>query len=105
MQGISIVKTMNGIKLHVTKERIREVVKIAIKGGQLRGYFASFIIVCFILFIVAVVLAMQVQPPQVSVGNFTESFHLYSIFAIGVLSENIELYACPKKRLSNEIRL
>jgi ABC-type multidrug transport system fused ATPase/permease subunit len=56
MQGISVVKAFANEWYEIARYngKIKEVVKIAIKGGKYRGYFASFIIFC-LLAIVAVV--------------------------------------------------
>lgn len=102
MQGISIVKAFANewyeIERYTTK--IREVVKVAIKGGQLRGYFASFIIVCLFGTIVAVVwYGVQLSiAGEITVGELF-TFILYSSY-VGASSGGIaELYAQMQKAI------
>jgi len=102
MQGISIVKAFANewyeIDRYTTK--IREVVKVAIKGGQLRGYFASFIIVCLFGTIVAVVwYGVQLSiAGEITVGELF-TFILYSSY-VGASSGGIaELYAQMQKAI------
>lgn len=102
MQGISIVKAFANEWYEIAryKERITEVVKIAIKGGQLRGYFASFIIVCLFGTIVAVVwYGVQLSiGGEISVGQLF-TFILYSSY-VGASSGGIaELYAQMQKAI------
>lgn len=102
MQGISIVKAFANEWYEIAryKERISEVVKIAIKGGQLRGYFASFIIVCLFGTIVAVVwYGVQLSiGGEISVGELF-TFILYSSY-VGASSGGIaELYAQMQKAI------
>ncbi|WP_300976885.1 ABC transporter transmembrane domain-containing protein [Flavobacterium sp.] len=102
MQGISIVKAFANewyeIERYTTK--IKEVVKVAIKGGQLRGYFASFIIVCLFGTIVAVVwYGVQLSiAGEITVGELF-TFILYSSY-VGASSGGIaELYAQMQKAI------
>ncbi|MGL2994878.1 ABC transporter ATP-binding protein [Flavobacterium sp. TSSA_36] len=102
MQGISIVKAFANewyeIERYTTK--IREVVKVAIKGGQLRGYFASFIIVCLFGTIVGVVwYGVQLSiAGEITVGELF-TFILYSSY-VGASSGGIaELYAQMQKAI------
>ena len=102
MQGISIVKAFANewyeIERYATK--IKEVVKVAIKGGQLRGYFASFIIVCLFGTIVAVVwYGVQLSiAGEITVGELF-TFILYSSY-VGASSGGIaELYAQMQKAI------
>jgi ABC-type multidrug transport system fused ATPase/permease subunit len=102
MQGISIVKAFANEWYEIAryKDRITEVVKIAIKGGQLRGYFASFIIVCLFGTIVAVVwYGVQLSiGGEISVGELF-TFILYSSY-VGASSGGIaELYAQMQKAI------
>ncbi|MFZ0595454.1 MAG: ABC transporter transmembrane domain-containing protein, partial [Flavobacterium sp.] len=83
MQGISIVKAFANEWYEVAryKGKISEVVKLAIKGGKYRGYFASFIIFCLFGAIVAVVwygVRLSIAG-EMSVGQLI-SFVLYSTF-------------------------
>lgn len=102
MQGISIVKAFANewyeIQRYATK--IQEVVKVAIKGGQLRGYFASFIIICLFGTIVAVVwYGVQLSiDGEITVGELF-TFILYSSY-VGASSGGIaELYAQMQKAI------
>ncbi|TRX42967.1 ABC transporter ATP-binding protein [Flavobacterium restrictum] len=102
MQGISIVKAFANewYEIERYKDKIKEVVKIAIKGGQFRGYFASFIIVCLFGTIVAVVwYGVQLSiAGEITVGQLF-TFILYSSY-VGASSGGIaELYAQMQKAI------
>jgi len=102
MQGISIVKAFANEWYEISryKEKIKEVVKVAIKGGQLRGYFASFIIICLFGTIVAVVwYGVQLSiAGEITVGQLF-TFILYSSY-VGASSGGIaELYAQVQKAI------
>lgn len=102
MQGISIVKAFANEWYEIERytSKIREVVKVAIKGGQLRGYFASFIIVCLFGTIVAVVwYGVQLSiAGEITVGELF-TFILYSSY-VGASSGGIaELYAQMQKAI------
>lgn len=102
MQGISIVKAFANEWYEIAryKTKIKEVVKIAIKGGQLRGYFASFIIICLFGTIVAVVwYGVQLSiAGEITVGELF-TFILYSSY-VGASSGGIaELYAQVQKAI------
>jgi ABC-type multidrug transport system fused ATPase/permease subunit len=102
MQGISIVKAFANEWYEITryKEKIREVVKMGIKGGQFRGFFASFIIVCLFGTIVGVVwYGVQLSiAGEITVGQLF-TFILYSSY-VGASSGGIaELYAQMQKAI------
>jgi ABC-type multidrug transport system fused ATPase/permease subunit len=102
MQGISIVKAFANEWYEITRyrERIKEVVKIGIKGGQFRGYFASFIIICLFGTIVGVVwYGVQLSiAGEITVGELF-TFILYSSY-VGASSGGIaELYAQMQKAI------
>jgi ABC-type multidrug transport system fused ATPase/permease subunit len=102
MQGISIVKAFANewYEIERYKNKIKEVVRIAIKGGQLRGYFASFIIICLFGTIVAVVwYGVQLSiAGEITVGELF-TFILYSSY-VGASSGGIaELYAQMQKAI------
>jgi ABC-type multidrug transport system fused ATPase/permease subunit len=102
MQGISIVKAFANEWYEIERytSKIREVVKVAIKGGQLRGYFASFIIVCLFGTIVGVVwYGVQLSiAGEITVGELF-TFILYSSY-VGASSGGIaELYAQMQKAI------
>lgn len=100
MQGISIVKAFANEWYEITryKRKINDVVKLAIKGGQYRGYFASFIIFCLFGAIVAVVwfgVRLSISG-EMSVGQLV-SFVLYSTFVGASFGGIAELYAQIQK--------
>ena len=102
MQGISIVKAFANEWYEIAryKGKIKEVVKIAIKGGKYRGYFASFIIFCFFGAIVAVVwygVRLSISG-EMSVGQLI-SFVLYSTFVGASFGGIAELYAQIQKAI------
>ncbi|MEN9909535.1 MAG: hypothetical protein RLZZ540_2684 [Bacteroidota bacterium] len=102
MQGISIVKAFANEWYEIARYqgKIKEVVKVAIKGGQLRGYFASFIIICLFGTIVAVVwYGVQLSiGGEITVGQLF-TFILYSSY-VGASSGGIaELYAQVQKAI------
>jgi ABC-type multidrug transport system fused ATPase/permease subunit len=102
MQGISIVKAFANewYEIERYKQRISEVVKIGIKGGQFRGYFASFIIVCLFGTIVGVVwygVTLAIAG-EITVGQLF-TFILYSSY-VGASSGGIaELYSQMQKAI------
>ena len=102
MQGISIVKAFANEWYEVAryKGKINEVVKLAIKGGKYRGYFASFIIFCLFGAIVAVVwygVRLSIAG-EMSVGQLI-SFVLYSTFVGASFGGIAELYAQIQKAI------
>ena len=100
MQGISIVKAFANEWYEISRyqDKIKEVVKVAIKGGLFRGYFASFIIICLFGTIVAVVwygVVLSIAG-EITVGELF-TFILYSSY-VGASSGGIaELYAQMQK--------
>jgi ABC-type multidrug transport system fused ATPase/permease subunit len=102
MQGISIVKAFANEWYEISryKNKINEVVKMGIKGGLFRGYFASFIIICLFGTIVAVVwYGVQLSiAGEITVGELF-TFILYSSY-VGASSGGIaELYAQMQKAI------
>ena len=102
MQGISIVKAFANEWYEIAryKGKIQEVVKLAIKGGKYRGYFASFIIFCLFGAIVAVVwfgVRLSISG-EMSVGQLI-SFVLYSTFVGASFGGIAELYAQIQKAI------
>ena len=100
MQGISIVKAFANDWYEIARYngKIKEIVKIAIKGGKYRGYFASFIIFCLFGAIVAVVwfgVRLSISG-EMSVGQLI-SFVLYSTFVGASFGGIAELYAQIQK--------
>lgn len=102
MQGISIVKAFANEWYEIAryKGKINDVVKLAIKGGKYRGYFASFIIFCLFGAIVAVVwfgVRLSIAG-EMSVGQLI-SFVLYSTFVGASFGGIAELYAQIQKAI------
>ena len=100
LQAISVVKAFANEWYEIIryKKKIENVVKVAIKGGNYRGYFASFIIFCLFGTIVVVVwygVKLSITG-EMSVGNLI-SFVLYSTY-VGASSGGIaELYTQIQK--------
>lgn len=100
LQAITVVKAFANEWYEIAryKNKINDVVKIAIKGGNYRGYFASFIIFCLFGTIVAVVwygVTLSIAG-EMSVGDLI-SFVLYSTY-VGASSGGIaELYTQIQK--------
>ncbi len=102
MQGISIVKAFANEWYEIARYdgKIKEVAKLAIKGGKYRGYFASFIIFCLFGAIVAVVwfgVRLSISG-EMSVGQLI-SFVLYSTFVGASFGGIAELYAQIQKAI------
>lgn len=100
LQGISNVKAFANEWYEIARYRtkISEIVSIAIKGGQYRGYFASFIIFCLFGAIVAVVwfgVTLSING-EMSVGQLI-TFVLYSTFVGASFGGIAELYAQIQK--------
>jgi ABC-type multidrug transport system fused ATPase/permease subunit len=102
LQGISNVKAFANEWYEIARytAKINDIVKIAIKGGQYRGYFASFIIFCLFGSIVAVVwygVTLSIHG-EISVGQLI-SFVLYSTFVGASFGGIAELYAQIQKAI------
>lgn len=100
LQGISNVKAFANEWYEIARYdgKIKEIVKIAIKGGLYRGYFASFIIFCLFGAIVAVVwfgVTLSING-EMSVGQLI-TFVLYSTFVGASFGGIAELYAQIQK--------
>lgn len=100
LQGISIVKAFANewYEIQRYRNKITNIVDLAIKGGQYRGYFASFIIFCLFGSIVAVVwygVRLSIAG-EMSVGQLI-SFVLYSTFVGASFGGIAELYAQIQK--------
>ncbi len=103
LQGISNVKAFANEWYEMARYtvKIREIVKVAIKGGQYRGYFASFIIFCLFGSIVAVVwfgVTLIISGEMQDIGQLI-SFVLYSIFVGASFGGVAELYAQIQKAI------
>jgi ABC-type multidrug transport system fused ATPase/permease subunit len=103
LQGISNVKAFANEWYEIARytAKIKEIVRIAIKGGLYRGYFASFIIFCLFGSIVAVVwfgVTLIISGEMKDVGQLI-SFVLYSIFVGASFGGIAELYAQIQKAI------
>ncbi|MBZ4044383.1 ABC transporter ATP-binding protein [Flavobacterium hibisci] len=101
LQGISNVKAFANewYEIQRYKTKIKEIVKIAIKGGQYRGYFASFIILCLFGCVVAVVwygITLTIKGEVEGVGDLI-SFVLYTTFIGASFGGIAEMYAQIQK--------
>ncbi|MGA9637120.1 ABC transporter ATP-binding protein [Flavobacterium sp.] len=101
LQGISNVKAFANewYELQRYKNKIKEIVAIAIKGGQYRGYFASFIILCLFGCVVAVVwygITLTIKGEVQGVGDLI-SFVLYTTFIGASFGGIAEMYAQIQK--------
>ncbi len=101
LQGISNVKAFANewYELRRYKNKIKEIVAIAIKGGQYRGYFASFIILCLFGCVVAVVwygITLTIKGEVEGVGDLI-SFVLYTTFIGASFGGIAEMYAQIQK--------
>ncbi|GIZ08320.1 ABC transporter ATP-binding protein [Flavobacterium sp. UMI-01] len=101
LQGITNVKSFANewYELQRYKNKIKEIVAIAIKGGQYRGYFASFIILCLFGCVVAVVwygITLTIKGEVEGVGDLI-SFILYTTFIGASFGGIAEMYAQIQK--------
>ncbi|OYU82756.1 MAG: multidrug ABC transporter ATP-binding protein [Flavobacterium sp. BFFFF2] len=108
MQGISLVKAFANEAFEQSRYlfKLNQIVTLAIRGGKLRGYFASFIIFCLFGAIVAVVwygVTLSIQG-EMSVGQLI-SFVLYSTFVGASFGGVAELYAQIQKAIGATERL
>ncbi|MGH2666000.1 ABC transporter ATP-binding protein [Flavobacterium sp.] len=109
LQGISNVKAFANEWYEIARYegKISEVVKLAIKGGKYRGYFASFIIFCLFGAIVAVVwygVNLCINGEIKGVGELI-SFVLYSTFIGASFGGIAELYAQIQKAIGSTERV
>ncbi|RZJ70097.1 ABC transporter transmembrane domain-containing protein [Flavobacterium sp.] len=102
LQGISNVKAFANEWYETARytTKIKEIIDLGIKGGQYRGYFASFIIFCLFGSIVAVVWfgVTLIIDRQMEIGELI-SFVLYSIFVGASFGGIAELYAQIQKAI------
>jgi ABC-type multidrug transport system fused ATPase/permease subunit len=101
LQGISNVKAFANewYEIQRYKTKIKEIVQIAIKGGQYRGYFASFIILCLFGCVVVVVwygITLTIKGEVEGVGDLI-SFILYTTFIGASFGGIAEMYAQIQK--------
>ena len=109
LQGISNVKAFANewYEIERYKSKIKEIVKIAIKGGQYRGYFASFIILCLFGCVVAVVwygITLTIKGEVDGIGDLI-SFVLYTSFIGASFGGIAELYSQIQKAIGSTERI
>ena len=101
LQGITNVKAFANewYEIQRYKNKIKEIVQIAIKGGMYRGYFASFIILCLFGCVVVVVwygITLTIKGEVEGVGDLI-SFILYTTFIGASFGGIAEMYAQIQK--------
>lgn len=101
LQGITNVKAFANewYEIQRYKNKIKEIAQIAIKGGQYRGYFASFIILCLFGCVVVVVwygITLTIKGEVEGVGDLI-SFILYTTFIGASFGGIAEMYAQIQK--------
>ena len=101
LQGITNVKAFANewYEIQRYKNKIKEIVQIAIKGGMYRGYFASFIILFLFGVVVAVVwygITLTIKGEVEGVGDLI-SFILYTTFIGASFGGIAEMYAQIQK--------
>lgn len=108
LQGISNVKAFVNESYEAGRYQnvLHQVVKIALRGGTYRGFFASFIIFCLFGAVVGVIWygSILVLNGEMTVGNLT-TYILYSIFVAGSMGSFPELYANIQKAVGASERV
>ncbi|MBK0383229.1 ATP-binding cassette domain-containing protein [Pedobacter sp. SD-b] len=108
LQGISNVKAFVNEPYEAKRydKSLREVVKIAVRGSNYRGGFASFIIFCLFGAIMGVIWygSILVQQGGLSVGDLL-AYMLYSVFVGAAMGSFPELYANVQKALGASERV
>ncbi|TKB97743.1 ABC transporter ATP-binding protein [Pedobacter cryophilus] len=108
LQGISNVKAFVNESYEANRydKSLREVVKIAMKGANYRGGFASFIIFCIFGAIMGVIWygTVLVQQNNLSVGDLL-AYMLYSVFVGAAMGSFPELYANVQKAIGASERV
>lgn len=108
LQGISNVKSFSNEWYEVNRytKSINEVVKMAVKNGQFRGFFVSFLLFSVFGAIVLVVWygADLMQTGQLSFGDLT-AFVVYTAFVGGTMAGFADLYSQLQKTLGATQRI
>ncbi len=108
LQGITNVKAFvnEAYEANRYNNSLREVVKIAIRGANYRGAFASFIIFCLFGAIVGVIWygSVLVQQGDLSGGDLF-AYVLYSVFVGAAMGSFPELYANVQKAVGASERV
>jgi ABC transporter fused permease/ATP-binding protein len=108
LQGISNVKSFSNEWYEANRytKSINEVVKMAVKNGQFRGFFVSFLLFSVFGAIVLVVWygAGLMQTGQLSFGDLT-AFVVYTAFVGGTMAGFADLYSQLQKTLGATQRI
>ncbi|MEO5911799.1 MAG: ABC transporter transmembrane domain-containing protein [Pelobium sp.] len=108
LQGISNVKAFVNEAYEANRydKSLRKVVKIALKGANYRGLFASFIVFCLFGAIMGVLWygATLVQDGSLSVGDII-AYLLYSFFVGAAMGSFPEMYANVQKAIGASERV
>ncbi len=108
LQGIANVKAFVNEAYEANRydKTLREVVKIAVRGANYRGAFASFIVFCLFGAIVGVIWygSLLVQAGSLSVGDLL-AYVLYSVFVGAAMGSFPELYANVQKAIGASERV
>lgn len=108
LQGISNVKAFVNEAYEANRydKSLREVVKIALRGANYRGGFASFIIFCLFGAVMAVIWygTSLVQSGDMSVGDLL-AYVFYSLFVGASMASFPELYANVQKAIGASERV
>lgn len=108
LQGISNVKAFVNESFEANRynSSLQEVVKIALKGANYRGGFASFIIFCLFGTIVGVIWygSVLVSAGDISVGDMT-MYILYAVFVGAAMGTFPELYSNVQKAVGSSERV
>jgi len=108
LQGIANVKAFVNEAYEANRydKTLREVVKIAVRGANYRGAFASFIIFCLFGAIVGVIWygSLLVEAGSLSVGDLL-AYVLYSVFVGAAMGSFPELYANVQKAIGASERV
>lgn len=108
LQGISNVKAFvnEAFEANRYEKSLQKVVKIALRGANYRGMFASFIVFCLFGAIMGVLWygASLVQAGSLSVGDIV-AYLLYSFFVGAAMGSFPELYANVQKAIGSSERV
>lgn len=108
LQGISNVKAFSKERYESNRysDKLRAVVRLAVRGATYRGMFASFIIFCLFGAVVAVIWygSSLVFSGEITVGDLT-TYILYSMFVAASMGSFPELYANVQKSVGASERV
>ncbi|MFD2599945.1 ABC transporter ATP-binding protein [Sphingobacterium corticis] len=108
LMGISNVKAFVNEFYETTRYacKLRDVVRLAVRGATFRGIFASFIIFCVFGAVIVVIWygATLVASGEITVGGLT-TYILYSMFVAGSMGSFPELYANVQRAIGSSERV